>query len=105
MGKKIDLSNLKLNESGRVELNNNDLDLLEKENLAGGFTDSDVLLWLFCGADNAASCNNIWACEGDTNAENCTNRQNCNDGTNDGNCTNRAGCTGDTTNNGDCNPP
>lgn len=84
--KKIDLSQLKLGEDGRIELGNQQLEKIENEQFnlvkAGAAAPGDVELKT-----------NIWNCDGDVNAgETCYNWRTCDVGRNSDNCMNYISC-------------
>lgn len=85
MEKKFDLSSLRLDETGRVQVDNDQLSALSKDSpTAGGISQYDDLFplginWVFCSGDKNAGevCTNGVYCDGSRNQDDCRNNRNC----------------------------
>jgi hypothetical protein len=101
MDKKFDLSNLRLDETGRVELSEKQLSEIDptQNDTAGG---RDILdeIWEWWNT-NFGNCTNRGRCEGESNPSFCTNEAICYDSTNKTDCSNGIDCS-DSTNDGEC---
>ena len=94
--KYFDISGIKLDATGRVELPDSSLPTLVQEaGLAGGsnygpcyLTDASD----FCGAATNPACSNPNNCRGDTNTLSCSNGFQCSEAANGFTCTNDVSC-------------
>ena len=93
----FDITGIKLDATGRVELADADLpELVNNGGLVGGNTNFDEMCQItptnpWCFATNP-SCNNENNCQGDTNTLTCSNGFLCKDGANGYSCSNQVGC-------------
>ncbi len=92
--KKFDLSSLRLDETGRVEIDADQLSAVTKDSSnAGGISQYDDLFpiginWIFCdGGKNAGEvCTNGVFCDDSKNQDDCRNNSKCDHSTNEQLC-------------------
>lgn len=84
----LDVSKIKLDETGRTVLDEERLLEIETSSKAGADIWQDLEDWW---NTNNGSCSNVLFCDGETNPIDCTNHFTCSDSTNDISCLNK-GC-------------
>lgn len=84
MEKKFDLSSLRLDETGRVEIDSEQLTALTQNSPSSGGISQDILFpigvnWVFCGGEKNAGevCTNGVFCGRSTNQDDCRNNRDC----------------------------